>query len=223
MTKASDIVKMIEPVTNRVDSNKDWEAIIEDNVISYLRNPLSGKTGTEEEKQALFEFIQTPTYSYLKRMKVDSPLWFEIFINFDISHKTYKGKKRITMELKFDPAMEKVPEDYDGDNEILKENIGVYFRIWNINLYKRNCCFNFRRADDCSAEFIRNGGQILNKENVWKAYTKISCEMSEIKKGNVCQHVNVYRDSKMIDLCCCPKWTKDSKCCIMCSHNSISY
>ena len=215
---------MIEPITTEINrkNNKDfdWNDIVKDKIVPYLKNPLSGKIGTEEEKQALFEFIQTPTYSHFKRMKVDSPLWFERFLNFDISHKTYRGKKRITMELRFDlDNYEKVPEDYDGDNEILKENIGVYFRIWNnINLYKRNCRFEFREADDCSAEFIRNGGQILNKENVWNAYTKISCEMNEIKKGNICQHVHVY--SKMIDLCCCPKWTKDSKYCIMCSHEN---
>ena len=77
---------MIEPITTEINrkNNKDfdWNDIVKDKIVPYLKNPLSGKIGTEEEKQAFYKFIQKPTYSYLKRMKVDSPLWFERFLNF---------------------------------------------------------------------------------------------------------------------------------------------
>ena len=132
----------------------------------------------------------------------------------------YKGKVRITMNLHFDRRV-KVPADYSGNNKIIQANIGKYMGICNENRYTLPS-FTFRDADDCTKDFIRYGGQVKNKENVWNAYMKLSVLLYRMKTGGLCQHHYVkewgHTYSYDIHLCCCPKWSKDSKYCVKHSH-----
>ena len=86
--------------------------------------------------------------------------------------------------------------------------------------------FEFRDADDCTKDFIRYGGQVKNKENVWNAYMKLSVLLYRIETGpgSLCQYHDVKEwacGSDDIHLCCgCPKWSKDSKYCVEHSHDN---
>ena len=114
------------------------------------------------------------------------------------------------MELQFYEPYTFVPEDYSGDNKIFKANIGGRFRVEFANKYKLDCRFEFRHADDCTKDFIRYGGQILNKENVWNAYMKLSSVLEQLRKGNMCQSVKVYTRG-CIYLCCCADFSAQAR------------
>ena len=52
------IVDKIRPLTKKIDSVKDWEAIINDNIVPFLANPLTKQTGTYNDKKSLKEFVE---------------------------------------------------------------------------------------------------------------------------------------------------------------------
>ena len=52
------IASNIAQLTKKVDKTKDWQELIQNNIISFLANPLTGQIGTKAEKRSLKEYIE---------------------------------------------------------------------------------------------------------------------------------------------------------------------
>jgi len=235
------ISAMIKPITSKIDSNKDWSDIVRDKIVPYLENPFSHKIGTEEEKQGFYDYILIDCPKEIIRVQnIKTPYWFKRMAFLTTTHKKFKGKTRINMNLEFRNCVVRTPPaDYNGDNPLLQAVAGSDSYCYTRTMCEPNnylgsllqlsgqclcarCNFEFRKADDCTKQFLRNGGQIMNKENVWNAYMKISKTLNQIKNGSLCQHTEIKDfsvDHPTISFCNCPKWTKNSKYCVMHSHD----
>ena len=218
------VSEIIKPITSKIDSNKDWSDIVRDKIVPCLANPFSHKIGTEEEKQGLYDYILIDCPQTLITVKnIKTPYWFKRRAFLTTTHKKFKGKTRINMNLEFEEgACHFPPADYNGDNPLLQAVAGSnsYCNSMTENTGMLRCNFEFRKADDCTKQFLRDGGQIMNKENVWNAYMKISNILNQIKQGNHCQKTRIERKfHRTIVFCNCPKWTKNSKYCVMHSHD----
>jgi len=55
---AAVIANNIAQLTKKVDKTKDWQEIIQQNIISFLANPLTGQTGTADERKSLLLFVE---------------------------------------------------------------------------------------------------------------------------------------------------------------------
>ena len=127
MTTAEAYVSsIIKPGTSKVDSNRDWSDIVREEIVPYLQNPFSHKIGTEEEKQGLYDYILTPCDQTLIAVKnIKTPYWFDRMAFLTTTHKKFKGKTRIHMNLESrNLAVHSPPADYNGDNPLLQAVAG---------------------------------------------------------------------------------------------------
>ena len=158
---AKRIVDIIRPLTKKIDNIRDWEAIINDNIVPFLANPLTKQTGTYSEKKSLKEFVEERWKenddTCLSKTKDKIGREYYLKMNFNIN-KRKKSERKVTFY------------------------IDCYCPYVNENGTHENRSFNF---------FGRTSFEVLNlsANNLWDAHFKASCEFNSIVNRNcLCEY-----------------------------------
>ena len=220
--------KLATAITLNPPKHVDWKDIVRNKIMPCLTNPISGVTGTPEEKKALFEYIKDDDkYSCLLASRMRKTEAFELLYTFKVRTQIIKGKKQICMEVTGGWTETRVPDDYKKDDQ-LKPFAGQYVTVFHntcgIGLGKNE--YRFREKEIMTKSFKETWDGELTEENVWNAYTKLSTLLHNVTKPNFfCDHVTIGHkgvgtidNPKSITLCADRPWTCQHKQCIRHTH-----
>ncbi len=172
--------KLGTAITLNPPEHVDWEDIVRDKIMPCLKNPISGVTGTPEEKKAFFEYIKdgsrrTKCVASRRMRKTEA---FELLYTFDVSTQIIRGKKQICMEVRGGTDQKLVPIDYSKDDKF-KQYAGKYVRVYYGMKGKTE--YRFREKEIMTKSFKEiYDGEILNEENVWNAYTDLCTKLYNV-------------------------------------------
>ena len=108
--------KLATAITLDPPKHVDWKDIVSDKIMPCLTNPISGVTGTPEEKKAFFEYITEHSRRVASRVRKTEA--FELLYTLDVDVKMVKGKKQISLEVTGGWTNTHVPDDYKKDDEL---------------------------------------------------------------------------------------------------------
>lgn len=215
--------KLGTAITLNPPKHVDWEDILRDKIMPCLTNPISGVTGTPEEKKAFFECIKDNLgrSCIASRMRKTGP--FELLYTFKVTTQIIRGKKQICMEVTGGWTETCVPDDYSKDDEF-KQCAGKHVIVFQgPGLGK--CEYRFREKEIMTNSFWNTWDGELTEQNVWKAYTKLSALLHNVTLPNYfCDHIKIGKgigtinDRKSISLCGCRPWTCKHKKCVLHTH-----
>ena len=154
---AAVIANNIAQLTKRIDKTKDWQEIIQQNIISFLANPLTGQTGTDAEKKSLKEYIedckQKHSYFCLSEAKDEIGRRYQFKMNFNTR------RKSVTFSIVcFFPCVEE-----NGDDQWISRTRFIEISISTVDVANHYA---------------------WNQDLLWDAHFKVSCEFDSIVNNN---------------------------------------
>ncbi len=214
--------KLATAITLNPPKHVDWKDIVSDKIMPCLTNPISGVTGTPEEKKAFFECVKETSYRRRIAQRMRKTGAFSLLHTLDVDVKLVKGKKEISLKINGGWTNTHVPDDYKKDDELMP---GMCVRVGHGLEGKTE--YRFRENEIMTNSFYNNCGELLTEENVWKAYTNLSALLHNITQPNYfCNHVRIgdelgtIDDPKYVYMCSRRPWTCQHKQCIWHTHES---
>ena len=211
--------KLAKAITLDPPKHVDWKDIVRNKIMPCLTNPISGVTGTPEEKKAFFEFVKEGRFPCLaKRVRKTGP--FQLLHKFDVDVKLVKGKKQLSLWVHGGVTSMRIPASYSKDDEL---EPGMYVVV--CHYLEGKTMYRFREKEIMTQSFKETWDGELTEENVWKAYTNLSALLHNITQPNYfCNHVRIGDESGTIDdpkyvhVCSHRPWTCQHKQCIWHNH-----
>jgi len=214
--------KLGTAITLNPPKHVDWEDILRDKIMPCLKNPISGVTGTPEEKTAFFEYIKDGSRPNRIASRVRKTEAFELLYTFEVTTQTIRGKKQICMEVRGGWTSTRIPASYSKDDEF-KQCAGMCVSVGHHLAGKTE--YRFREKEIMTNSFWNTWDGELTEENVWDAYTKLSALLHNVTQPNYfCDRVRIgdelgtIGDPKYIHMCPYRPWTCKHKKCILHTH-----
>jgi len=155
------IVDQIRPLTKKIDSVRDWEAIVSDNIVPFLTNPLTKQTGTYNDKKSLKEFVDKIVEDHTKR-------------KFYYGKNLSVGKDRCGREYRF-------CIDYNKRNKSVVFSIKQWLPSLDEDGEPSSAVFSEPESRGISTFDVATP---FNQNDLWEAHFKISCEFNAIVNRN---------------------------------------
>jgi len=195
-------------------------------------------TGTCDEMEGFMSYVMTHHKTLLLRTHIDTIYWIKIETFLRSKMKVIQGCVYITLELEFPEMYVKIPDEDERSTldqnlidqhsllEVVNGHDSTQKRV-SVKIYPCGFSYTFKTASQCSEAWLKDEScMVLNKENLWFAYEKISRDLIRLKESpKFCSLVErIYNPVWMgdfwpcIQLCGEYVWTERHNYCVECTH-----